>query len=348
MHIQSLQLTHFRNLTKAFFAFSEGRNWFIGPNASGKTNLLEAIFYFIRASSFRTRHTEDLIKQGEAFAEVELSFVKWGVEQTLKFQIGPEGKQLFHNQTPYPSAIALLGILQGVLIKLDDISLINGTPPLRRAFIDLQLVQVSPLYVHHLLRFQRALKQRNFCLKTKQTKGLEAFEWEMAKSGAFLWSERLKLIEELKEPVQSFFSQLAGQELFTLQFEAAVKDAEGYFARLGQTRAQELRLGFTKEGPHRDELLFFIDNRSAKAFASEGQKRTALLALKLAEWQRLKTVIGEAPLCAIDEWQINLDQKRMANLQELLTDLGQVFMTSPHTQPGQVLMEMESGLMLVQ
>lgn len=326
MHIQAIHLKHFRNVDEAWIEFCDGINWFSGPNASGKTNLLEALFYFVRASSFRTRHMSDLIQENKEHAFLEIFFVKYGVEQSLKLVINESEKLLFHNQTSYKSAIELLGILQGVLIRIDDISLISGPPPLRRSFIDLQLVQASPLYVHHLLRFQRALKQRNFCLKSKKLTAIEGFEWEMARSSAFLWQERKALVEDLKELSQQHFASLAGAESFSLKYEPFEGD---YLKILQKNRAQELRLGYTKEGPHRDDLEFFIEGRSAKAFASEGQKRSAALALKLAEWQKLYNTVQEKPLCAIDEWQTNLDPSRKKNLEGVLGTLGQVFMTTP-------------------
>lgn len=326
MHIQAIHLKHFRNVEEAWIEFCDGINWFSGPNASGKTNLLEALFYFVRASSFRTRHTRELIQESKENAFLEIFFVKCGVEQSLKLVINESEKFLFHNQTSYKSAIDLLGILQGVLIKIDDITLIGGPPPLRRSFIDLQLVQASPLYVHHLLRFQRALKQRNFCLKSKKLAAIESFEWEMARSSTFLWQERKALIEDLQGLSQQYFASLAGEESFSFKYEPFAGD---YLKLLQKNRSQELKLGYTKEGPHRDDIEFFIEGRSAKAFASEGQKRTALLALKLAEWRKLYNTVQEKPLCAIDEWQTNLDASRKKKLEDLFGAFGQIFMTTP-------------------
>lgn len=344
MFIQAIHLKHFRNVEEAWIEFCDGINWFAGPNAAGKTNLLEALFYFVRASSFRTRHLSDLVQTDKPHALLEIFFVKCGVEQSLKLQIVDDQKLLFHNQTSYKTALELLGILQGVLIKLDDSGLISGPPQVRRSFIDLQLVQASPLYVHHLLRFQRALRQRNVCLKLKKLAAIEGFEWEMARSAHYLWQERTALLEELLPLSQAYFARLAGEEPFVMRYEAFQGD---YLARLSKNRAQEVRLGFTKEGPHRDEIHFIIDDRPAKSFASEGQKRTATLALKLAEWQRLKETVQENPLCAIDEWQVNLDGTRKKNLRELLPELGQVFMTAPEMPEAGERRMISSSLALV-
>lgn len=341
MPICALHLKNFRNVEEAWVEFCEGLNWVSGPNASGKTNLLEALFYFVRASSFRTRHLEELVQQGKDHALLEIFFKKMGVEQSLKLVIAPGSKELFHNQTSYKTALELLGILQGVLIKLDDMSLIQGPPPGRRSFIDLQLVQANPLYVHHLLRFQRALKQRNFSLKMKKLSAIESFEEEMAKSAAFLWQERKRLMTRLLPLSQEFYERLAGQEAFDLRY----KPYEGdYLALLKKNRSQEMNLGFTKEGPHRDELHFYIEGKSAKSFGSEGQKRTAMLALKLAEWHKLQESVFEKPFCAIDEWHINLDESRRKNLFAILQSLGQVFITTPEAPEMGSLQKIQNSL----
>lgn len=330
MQINAVHLKHFRNVDEALVEFGSGLNFLTGPNASGKTNLLEALFYFVRASSFRTRHLSELIQQNKEHAFLEIFFTKFGVEQSLKLSLTPSEKSLFHNQTSYKTALELLGILQGVLIKLDDMSLISGPPAIRRSFIDLQLVQANPLYVHHLLRYQRALKQRNFCLKTQKLSAIESFEFEMARSSAFLWQERHALMNRLLPLAQAHYAKLAEGETFDLKYEPFTGD---YLLQLAKNRPGDMRLGFTREGPHRDELQFFIQGRVAKVFASEGQKRTAILALKLAEWQKLHETVAEKPLCAIDEWHVNLDEQRKKKLWGTLEDLGQVFMTTPEKPP---------------
>lgn len=281
MHIQAIHVKNFRNLDEAWIEFSARRNWFVGPNGSGKTNLIEALFYFVRASSFRTRHLADLVQKGGSAASIEIFFTKYGVEQNLKVVIQENGKLLFHNQTPYKTAVDLLGILQGVLIRQDDMHLMSEGPQNRRSFMDLQLIQSSPLYVHHFLRYQRALKQRNFCLKTKQLQGIEAFEAEMARSALYIWQERVKLVEELRPLIQNYFYTLASHESFSIEYSPF---SGNYVELLSKNRLAELRLGFTKEGPHRDDLHFTINGLPAKTFGSEGQKRCAVISLKLAEF----------------------------------------------------------------
>lgn len=341
MRIKALYLKNFRNIEEVWIEFSGGVNWFSGPNATGKTNLLEALFYFVRASSFRTRHLNELILENKECASLEIFFTKYGIEQTLKLVINHEEKTFSHNQTSYKTALELLGILQGVLIKIDDINLISGAPQLRRSFIDLQLVQASPLYVHHLLRFQRALKHRNFCLKIKKVEPLESFESEMVRSSKFLWEARGALMERLKPLVQENYARLSGEELFEIRYDSYEGD---YQELLTKNRSHEIRLGYTKEGPHRDELFFFIQGKPAKSFASEGQKRTAMMALKLAEWQNLYKMVGEKPLCAIDEWHSNLDKAHKKSLWKALEDLGQVFITTHEVELNQLRYQIQGEL----
>ena len=172
MQITSLFLQNFRNYEKAHVVFSPGINLIYGPNAHGKTNLLEALYFLITGRSFRTQSLRDLIYFGADFFRLKAFFIKNGVSQTLEVYFDGEKKKLLWNQTPLTSLSALYGILQGVLIAPEDLQILKGSPSLRRRFLDVQIAQVSPLYLHHLSRYQKAMKHRNTLLRRKQTQTL--------------------------------------------------------------------------------------------------------------------------------------------------------------------------------
>jgi len=206
--------------------------------------------------------------------------------------------------------------------------LIDGSPSLRRRFLNLHLAQSDPIYVHHLTRFWRAMKQRNCLLRARSAEPIECWEAEMAHSAAYLHSMRQDLIEELKSPLSTHSGTLsAGSELHELRYHPSSSD--NYPRQLEKNRARERDLGLTLVGPHRDELSFWIGGKAARLFASEGQKKTAIASLRLAEWDRLSSRFSASPLMAIDDLGLPLDGTRQGHFHEKLAKLGQVFITTP-------------------
>ncbi len=324
MAIKALTLKNVRCLKDETFVFGKD-NWVTGPNASGKTTLLEALVYFVRAGSFRTKRLQDLIARGSEEATIELFFDKCGVDQVLRLHLTPEKKSVVHNQTIYTSALQVMGIIQGVMVSADDGEILMGPPPVRRRLLDLLLAQADPLYVHHLLRYGRALKHRNACLKQQLRGPLDAFEAHMAVSATYLWNARDQLLKSLSQSTQRRFQKLFPAEL-SMTWNAG--DPE-FVEQLKKGREADFRLGYTRRGPHRDDIGFTIDGMEAKQFASEGQRRLAVFALKFAQWDWLNEMCVEKPFFAIDEWGQGLDQQHKGLLKEQLQELGQVFATVP-------------------
>src|ERR1700722_9327244 len=167
MFLQSLYLRNFRNYDEAHFDFSPQVNRICGPNAVGKTSLLEAIYFLMAGCSCRNASTFELIKHGADFFHIQACLVKHGVEQWLKIFFSRHKKKILYNETPLPSLSCLLGILKGCVLSPDDADLVKGPPLLRRQFLDMQIAQCDPLYVHYLTRYNQAIQQRNCLLKQK-------------------------------------------------------------------------------------------------------------------------------------------------------------------------------------
>lgn len=334
MELSALYLKNFRIYEEARFSFKEGLNWIVGPNASGKTTILEALYVLMTGRSFRTTQLGELIRHGCDFFYLEASFIKYGLEQVLKFSFNGIERKIIHNQTVLPSSVSLLGLLKGVVMTPDDVSLVKGQPALRRQFLDVQIAQCDPLYVHHLTRYNRAVQQRNALLRLKKKEGIELWEHELALSSSYLTEKRYSAAADLQELGQKIHDSLAGEPFpFSLSYKSSAPPAkellrEHFLHQLNRNRQREMELGFTITGPHKDDLLIHLSQKEVRHFGSEGQQRTCVAALKLAEWERVKRAEDGVPLMMVDDAGISLDPSRRKTLLMHLESLGQVFLTT--------------------
>lgn len=337
MIIKTLRLLNFRNYSDETFSFGPRLNIIQGGNAQGKTNLLEAIYLLSTGKSFRTAHLNELIMQGKAFFQLEAEIVKDLVGQTISIYFDANQKKALHNTTLLPSFTTLLGIFPSVLHAPSDIELISGLPSIRRRFLNLHLAQPDPVYVHHLSRFFKALKQRNFLLKSQNLNSIEVWEHEMAKSASYLTLKRGKMIAQLNDPTNQITKVLSNaKEEVTLRYTPALFcdpdmkiTYEAYAKQLEKCRKKDMALKTTTLGPHRDDFICYIDKKPAKIFASEGQKRGLVSALKLAEYSLLCEKLQSPAIMNIDDIGVHLDGERQERLHSLIKNLNQVFITTP-------------------
>lgn len=328
VYLKSLYLRNFRNYKETEVALSPGLNVFFGDNAQGRTNLLEAIYLIATGQSFRTQSLTELIRAGETFFFLEGEIIRDGVAQTIKLSFDGQHRRLQLGANQYPSFHPLLGILPSVLYTPYDIELISGSPAERRRFLNLHLAQSDPLYVHHFTRFWRSMKQRGCLLRSKNQDGIECWEAEMASSAEYIAKARQEMVEELKEPLQERGKKLTSEKE-EHELHLHLSQSKTYLNQLQKNRMREMELGLTLTGPHRDDLSLLIDGKAARLFASEGQKKTAIAALRLAEWKRLCKRTGSSALMGIDDLDLHLDDARQKRLRDCLGELGQVFITTP-------------------
>lgn len=339
MYLRSLYLQQFRNYREAFFTFDSAFNLICGPNAQGKTSILEAIYYLMMGRSFRPCTHQDLICLGSNSFYIEAIFSKYEVDQRLRIQVKGKERTIIYNNTSLVSITHLFGILQGVVMTPDDVQLIKGPPLLRRQFLDMQIAQVDPLYVHHLTRYTKAIRHRNQLLKHKQVVSIESWEFEMAQAAAYIVSKRKESIRDLQSYAQQFYTYLTQErELLQLEYRSSANNYSSeneiknfYIQQFEKNRERELILGYTLSGPQKDDLWIGIGGNDIRYFASEGQQRSCVAALHIGEWQRVKHVSGDTPLLMIDDVGISLDESRRERLLEQLTGLGQVFLTTTDT-----------------
>jgi DNA replication and repair protein RecF len=330
MKLKQIKLQNFRLYEDAEIAFLPGLNQIVGPNAQGKTTLLEAIGCLISGHSFRTHQPQELIRHGASQFFIQAEFEKLGILQSVKLFYDGRKKTFYHNETKLKSGSAILGMLQGVIITPDHIQLIKGSPGVRRHFLDLLIAQTDPLYVYHLNRYMRGLQQRNALLRSRQLETLEAFESEMATSAGGIMQKRGEAVLSLQPLAQKIYQELSDEKVpISLNYKTIgqARSPEQILAQLAKHRRKEMEIGYTLTGPHRDDFLITMGEHEAKFFASEGQKHSLVLALYLAKWHQIKKLSDCSPLMLIDDVGIGLDNVRKGRLFHYLNHLGQVVIT---------------------
>jgi DNA replication and repair protein RecF len=338
--LKSLYVRYFRNFEELAVDFTDGINEVVGANAQGKTSLLEALYFCLTGSSFRAAHLKDLIKHREKGFFVEAVFEKQAVEHRLAVSYDGALRRVFLNRTQCSSATVLLGLMTGVAFTPGDVFLVKGSPLFRRRYLDLQIAQIDPLYVHHLSRYTKALKQRNALLRQKKVETISCWEAELASSAAYLVWKRRKAISFLREMAAAFFKEFIGDsDFFDLSYRSTASHIEEleaiklhFVQEYAKRRQQEIAYRMTLVGPHRDDLQILLNEKPFREFGSEGQQHLAAISLKLAEWHYLKEQAQEMPLMIIDDFATALDATKRRLLFEKLPSLGQVFLSSHVSQ----------------
>lgn len=331
--VTDLRLQHFRSYDDASFEASPGVNIIVGPNASGKTNLLEALLVLAAGSSYRARDL-DLVAFGEDWARIDADLPDH--HRTVKLQVAGADKvtKTFEiDEQPLPR-LTQQRSLPVVLFEPNHLLLLNSSPELRRTFLDDLLEQTVPSFGATRRHYKRVLAQRNTLLK-KQPRDLkeQLFVWNIRLSelGGQIVRERLRLVEWFSERVQELYGRLAQKEYeIALAYVAQFPHAQYETAllhKLESSTEQDALRGFTAHGPHRDDLQVEIDGHAVQEAASRGETRTLVLALKILELQLLKEIRGTSPLLLLDDVFSELDGKRRQGLTSFVVDF-QTFITT--------------------
>ena len=323
MSFQSITLKNYRSYTAASFEFGSGVSIIIGPNASGKTNLLEAVHIVCSGSSFRVSD-KDLVKNNSEWARIDA--VVNGEERVLKLQNGfPRVKKTFEINGTAKTRLAYENIIPNVLFDPDDIRIIGGSPERRRDYLDNLLSTISPYYKKALSSYKRALKQRNNLLKSGGSAS-HVFPWNivLSRHAENLVNERIKVINNINERITSIYQKLSSQNesidiRYTLHISSGTYSAH-YLKKLEHNFEIDRLKGFTSYGPHRDDFTIEINGRSASTHASRGEARTITLALKIIEMLLIEDVRGQPPLLLLDDVFSELDGTRRRTLTEFLKD----------------------------
>jgi len=329
MYLKRLRIRNFRNIANEVIEFSKGINIFIGENAQGKSSLLEAIYFLSTGRSFRGSSLSDLIAYNQTYFSVEAEIVKDNINEYLSIYFDLTTKKIIYNDTLLNLFSQLLGLMPSVILAPQDLQLIIGYPATRRRFLNMHIAQFDPLYVYNLTRYTKAMKHRNALLKYRKLSGIEAFEAQMEVAGKYLIEQRSLAIKALNEKISQYYLKMSPKEAklyFKYLPSCNLEDIYGIFRK---NIDKEIMLKSTIQGPHRDDMSLILDDKPAKSFASEGQKRTILAALKFAEFDRLKYKCEEMAILGVDDFGVHLDETKQELLFNSITDLNQSIITSP-------------------
>ena len=329
MLVKEVSFNSFRNLKEYKFVPIDGMNVICGENAQGKTNLIEAIWLFTGAKSFRGNKDNELVKFGETCAKLNMDFIAEGVKKEAEIIIEQRRRAVL-NGNRYNQAASLAGSFCAIVFSPDDLGLITEGPAKRRRFLDIAITELHPSYLNALRKYNRAVTQRNALLKENK-KGycdlslLNLFEEEIATNGSIIIKERLNYLEEIKDTVSGIYRGLSAEkENLSVEYISTV--GEDFLNQLKLSRKEDFLTATTSVGPHRDDLSFFINNQSVRNFGSQGQKRSAALAMKLSEAEILKRITGEFPVALLDDVMSELDPERQNYILNHI-DGWQVFLT---------------------
>ncbi len=313
MIVNNIKIKNFRNIENIYFNPNENINVICGENAQGKTNLIEAIWFFTGAKSFRGIKDNEAIKKNKEKADLYLSFISEGIEKEAEIEI-KDKKRIKINGKNISNISEYVGNFTAVVFSPADLNFISGGPNERRKFLDTAIGQLYPKYVDILREYSRAVKQRNNILKDSIKDGslsflLDDFEKIIAAEGEKIIKYREKYIEQLKIFAGEIYSGISeNKEIFNLNYQKTVKNS--FLEELKISRETDKYRGITSIGPHRDDILFTINNMGAKEYASQGQKRSIALSLKLAEAEIIKKISGENPVILLDDVMSELDKSR--------------------------------------
>lgn len=337
MQLVKAKITNFRNLDQIEINFQD-RNFLIGNNAQGKTNILEAIHYLSNGSSFRSRQDNWLIQHNKDSAMVECDFIACQQAQSITVawqKLDEKITKLFKLNGAKISRAKLIGNLLTVLFSPDDTALLRMQPSQRRAFLDALIAKIDKVYYADWLDYLNTLKQRNQLLKLikQNVVGIdELADWDqkIAETGSRIVQKRHQLIKNISGLVSQLFQQIYGsQREVTLAYTTPIElaDPVNYLNHLQQRRGVETKIGFTIFGPHRDDLEIFLDGWDARQSASQGEFRLLVLALKLAEGEYLKQQTKETPVYLFDDVFSELDQTKSRALINCLQGVQVIFTT---------------------
>jgi DNA replication and repair protein RecF len=336
MRLRKLTLRHFRNVGFAALEFSGRQHFLVGANGQGKTNLLEAAGFLTALRSFRTTDSRHLVGHGQHCAAVAfiVDHERQG-ETQVTINLRHDGKELWCDQARVTKLADYLGRFPTVVFSSQDIQLVRGSPAQRRRWLDLTLASMDMEYLRALQSATRALAARNALLKSGRASPGEfaAFEEALAPAAAELITRRAEGLRVLGKSLERAYGRISGDaEPAGLTYEPNFTDpsAEALLARLESGRARDLQFRSTLVGPHRDDFRFSVRRTAAKEYASEGQQRSLVLALRLAQAEWFQERSGVRPVLLADDVLGELDPARRARFWAAIDPEAQIIATGTH------------------
>jgi DNA replication and repair protein RecF len=336
MHIKHLTLINFKNIEQAEIEFSDGINCLVGENGAGKTNVLDALYYlsfcksyFNSVDSQNIRHEHDFfVIQGQYERQDEEELIYCGLKKSQK-------KHFKRNKKEYPKLADHIGLLPFVMISPADEQLINEGSEQRRKYMDGVISQYDKVFLEDLMRYNRSLQQRNATLKQLKESGsrnfsmLELWDEQLAQLAHRIYNKRLAFIEDLVPVFQKYYAYISdGKEAIALHYKSHLHE-DNFKDQLLEARQKDVIVGYTTVGIHKDDLELHLKGFSIKKMASQGQKKTFLIALKLAQYEFIMKHNGLKPILLLDDIFDKLDDQRSQRLLQLVSEdvFNQIFVT---------------------
>ncbi len=341
MYLKHLNILNYKNVAQAELAFCDGINCFVGPNGAGKTNLLDAVYYLSFCKSYFNAVDSQNISHEEEFFVIQGAFDRNDSEEQIYVALKRNQKKQFkRNKKEYSRLSEHIGLLPLVMISPSDERLIVEGSDQRRKYIDSVVSQYNKSYLEKIIRYNRALLQRNALLKKSERLSdslhaqFDVWDEQMTHLGQQIFEERTAFIEQLVPVFREFYQHISGgNEEVDIQYTSHHQDGN-VMDKLRQNRPRDLILGYTTKGIHKDDLQFLLSNQPVKKEGSQGQKKSFLIALKLAQYEFLSRYNGFGPILLLDDVFDKLDETRGNSLIQLVSQdrFRQIFVTDTQKQ----------------
>lgn len=338
--IRKISVIQYRNYTTGNFEFPQPVTCITGPNGSGKTNLLDAVYYLCYTKSYFTAYQQNVVQSGLDGFRVEGVFEKDGKAETVRCKWKQGKKELICDGVEYDRVAEYIGKYAAVMIAPDDLELINNGGEERRKWVDSILGQTDKVYLESLMQYQRVLQQRNAWLKQQflnpstDSIALDFYNEQLAAHGDYIHQKRKLFLTEFLPLLDAYYHQLCGgREEIKMVYESDLLQ-KPMLQWLKESLQNDLRLQRTTRGIHKDDWAYVLENALIRQFGSQGQKKSYLFALKLAQYAYLSKALGHLPILLLDDIFEKLDQNRIEALLRIIrgAGFGQVLLTDTHPE----------------
>ena len=346
MKLLSLNLKNYRNCADINFDFNSAKILIIGKNAQGKTNILESIYFLSTLKSPRTANNTELIKFGENALEISLSMIKSDADVDLFYSYDSEKNKIFKINGVKSKSKEFKQVLKTVLFSTNDLMLLRGNPQDRRDWLDIAISQVYPAYDDRLSKYDKIRIQKNNFLKDALKTGnfnetlLDVYNEQLVITGSNIIYLRKKFLKEIEKIAKTKHLTISESEDLSIKYDCSFLDesdieiddiAKKFTEALLERKIEEQRRGQACVGPHRDDVIFYINGNEAVKYASQGQQRTVVLALKLSELDIITEKTGDEPVLLLDDVLAELDDIRQNYLLKSISNKTQTIITSVDT-----------------
>lgn len=331
MYVKTITLTQFRNYRDAQISFSPLTNIIYGNNAQGKTNILEAVYLFSQGRSYRTKSDRELVMFGEQFSRITSVFEDTRRDYRAELRVLKDGRKAIKiNEVPITKLSMLMSYFNTVMFSPEDLELIKGAPGIRRKFLDAAISQMYPNYLNALIQYNKTLAQKNSLLKTLRMSSVRTDEtlsvWneQLAGHAAVIMSHRTRFLRELAQWAERIYSDI-GKEKLELRYapnmrddgaEDGCQDKQRLWESFERYQRREIENGSSMIGVQRDDIAVSIDGKDAKMYGSQGQQRSSVLSIKIAQTEYIHEQKGEYPVLLLDDVMSELDMHRRSYLAE--------------------------------